>query len=105
SRSDERNNDESIPASDFGEHELSESPIGPADRHDAYAALADIARALERIEPHSPVPYLIKRAVAWGGLNTAQLYNEVFVRCGGHINIFELLGLEDQAVQVEREPG
>lgn len=64
-----------------------------ADRRQVYAALAEIAQALERIEPHSPVPYLIRRAVDWGGLNTAQLYNEVFVRCGGQINIFELLGL------------
>jgi type VI secretion system ImpA family protein len=69
---------------------------GSADRREVYAALAGIARKLESIEPHSPVPYLIRRAVAWGGLNTAQLYSEVFVRCGGQINIFELLGLEEQ---------
>lgn len=68
---------------------------GTTDRREVYAALAQIAGMLERIEPHSPVPYLIRRAVAWGGLNTAQLYNEVFVRCGGQINIFELLGLND----------
>lgn len=71
--------------------------VGSLDRREVYAALADIAHALETIEPHSPVPYLIRRAVAWGGLNTAQLYNEVFVRCGGQINIFELLGLGDPA--------
>lgn len=69
--------------------------VGSQDRREVYAALADIAHALEVIEPHSPVPYLIRRAVAWGGLNTAQLYNEVFVRCGGQINIFELLGLAE----------
>jgi type VI secretion system ImpA family protein len=75
---------------------------GSTDRREVYAALADIAYALEHIEPHSPVPYLIRRAVAWGGLNTAQLYNEVFVRCGGQINIFELLGL---AENVDQERG
>lgn len=76
---------------------------GTADRKQVYAALASIARTLEQLEPHSPVPYLIRRAVSWGGLNTAQLYNEVFVRCGGHINIFELLGLEEQvAAQAEQ---
>ena len=72
-------------------------PNGTLDRREVYAALAEIAHALETIEPHSPVPYLIRRAVAWGGLNTAQLYSEVFVRCGGQINIFELLGLGDPA--------
>ena len=76
-------------------------PVGSIDRREVYAALADIARALETIEPHSPVPYLIRRAVAWGGLNTAQLYSEVFVRCGGQINIFELLGLDDPATAHE----
>lgn len=70
---------------------------GLPDRDEAYAALAHIAQILEHIEPHSPVPYLIRRAVAWGQLDTAQLYHEVFIRCGGQINIFELLGLEAQA--------
>jgi type VI secretion system ImpA family protein len=75
---------------------------GGVDRRDVYAALSEIAQVLERIEPHSPVPYLIRRAVAWGGLNTAQLYSEVFVRCGGQINIFELLGLGDPVAGGER---
>lgn len=79
---------------------------GSAERREAYAALARIGQTLERIEPHSPVPYLIRRAVAWGNLNTAELYREVFVRCGGQINIFELLGLEEQGSdQTEQGPG
>lgn len=78
--------------------------VGSLDRREVYAALADIAHALETIEPHSPVPYLIRRAVAWGGLNTAQLYSEVFVRCGGQINIFELLGLGDPAAGHGQQP-
>lgn len=80
---------------DRGSEADDDAVSGSIDRREVYAALADIARALETIEPHSPVPYLIRRAVAWGGLNTAQLYSEVFVRCGGQINIFELLGLSD----------
>lgn len=93
--------DEDAPASqgdsvDAGDAVMG-SPSGTLDRREVYAALAEIAHALETIEPHSPVPYLIRRAVAWGGLNTAQLYSEVFVRCGGQINIFELLGLGDPA--------
>lgn len=77
---------------------------GLPDRREVYAALAEIALALEHIEPHSPVPCLIRRAVAWGSLNTAQLYNEVFVRCGGQLNIFELLGLEEQASAHAAQP-
>lgn len=86
-----------VNAADGGDARVEHAMVGSLDRREVYAALADIAHALETIEPHSPVPYLIRRAVAWGGLNTAQLYNEVFVRCGGQINIFELLGLGDPA--------
>ena len=37
-----------------------------ADRAHAYRLLGDIAGYLERHEPHSPTPYLLKRAVTWG---------------------------------------
>jgi type VI secretion system protein ImpA len=63
------------------------------DRAAAYARLAEIAEFLQHIEPHSPVPYLLKRAVSWGNLNTAELYQEMFVKSGGRLEIFELLGL------------
>jgi type VI secretion system protein ImpA len=44
-----------------------------------------------QVEPHSPVPYLIRRAVAWGQLNAAELYQEVFQKSGGRIDVFDLL--------------
>jgi type VI secretion system protein ImpA len=47
-----------------------------------------------RLEPHSPVPYLIRRATEWGNLNTVELYQELFLKLGGQLNIFEMLGLE-----------
>lgn len=81
------------------------NPASTAERRRLYSALALMADQLARLEPHSPVPYLIRRAVEWGGLNTAQLYNEVFVRCGGQINIFELLGLEEQIAAQEEAAG
>lgn len=59
--------------------------------------LAQIGDYLMQVEPHSPVPYLIRRAVAWGGLNAAELYREVFQKGGGRIEIFELLGGEADA--------
>lgn len=72
-------------------------------RSEAYAMLARASEILMRIEPHSPVPYIVQRAVAWGSLNTAELYRELFLRTGGQINIFELLGLEGQQQQATRE--
>ena len=38
----------------------------PQGREDAYRQLRGIADYLARTEPHSPVPYLIYRAVEWG---------------------------------------
>lgn len=66
------------------------------DRASAYARLAEAADYLMRLEPHSPAPYLVKRAIAWGNLNTAELYRDLFVKHGGQINIFELLGLQEE---------
>jgi type VI secretion system protein ImpA len=71
----------------------------PRDRAQAYAMLAQAADCLLRIEPHSPVPYLIRRATEWGALNTAQLYEELFLKLGGQLNIFDMLGLEQQATE------
>ncbi|GAB7536914.1 type VI secretion system protein TssA [Burkholderia sp. 3C] len=64
------------------------------DRADAYARLAEIAAFLMRIEPHSPAPYLVRTATEWGRLSTPELYREVFLRLGGQLNIFEMLGIE-----------
>lgn len=64
------------------------------DREDAYARLAELSEYLQRIEPHSPTPYLLRRALEWSKLDTAQLYHEIFVRSNGTLNIFELLGLQ-----------
>jgi len=67
------------------------------ERERAYEVLAQIGEYLMQVEPHSPVPYLIRRAVAWGGLNAAELYREVFQKGGGKLDIFEMLGDETGA--------
>lgn len=64
------------------------------DRADAYARLNEVADFLMRLEPHSPAPYLVKRATEWGRLNTVELYQELFLKLGGQLNIFEMLGLQ-----------
>lgn len=42
-------------------------------RAEAYALLAAAAGYLERTEPHSPAPWLVRRAVAWGGMELGEL--------------------------------
>lgn len=64
------------------------------DRQQAYLQLSQIADFLIQIEPHSPVPYLLRRAVDWGRCNTAELYQELFLQNNGQINLFEILGIE-----------
>ena len=63
-------------------------------RDRAYAQLAEAAAYLMQDDPHSPVPYLVYKAIEWGKLNTAELYQELFVQYQGQLNIFEMLGLE-----------
>jgi len=48
---------------------------GPIEsREQAYAILKEVANYLERIEPHSPTPYLIHRAISWGGMNLSEVF-------------------------------
>ena len=62
------------------------------DRDRAYRVLADIAEFLARVEPHSPVPYLLRRAVVWGGMDAAALYKELYAKNNGQISVADLFG-------------
>jgi type VI secretion system protein ImpA len=66
------------------------------NRQQAYQQLTDAAEYLKYDDPHSPVPYLVFKAIGWGQLDTAALYQELFVDYQGQLNIFEILGLEIQ---------
>lgn len=81
--------------------EINHSPI--RDRADAYARLAELTDYLMRTEPHSPGPYLLRRATEWSKLDTAQLYHEIFARSNGMLSIFELLGVEVPDNQQEHQ--
>jgi type VI secretion system protein ImpA len=63
-------------------------------RENAYRQLAEAAEFLMKDDPHSPSPYLVFKAIDWGKLNTAELYQELFVEYQGQLNIFEMLGLD-----------
>jgi type VI secretion system ImpA family protein len=69
-------------------------------RADAYAQLADIAELLHRLEPHSPVSYLIRRAVAWGDMSFAELVM-TFSMAGLDLSgVFEVLGLAQMSEEL-----
>ena len=62
-------------------------------RAEAFRRLAEAADFLMRTEPHSPVPYLVKRAVGWGSLSLAELLQEL-LRDGSELKtIYNLLGM------------
>jgi type VI secretion system protein ImpA len=64
-----------------------------SNREEAYAALEAIADYLSRIEPHSPTPYLLRRAVNWGRMPLPELMAEIIREEGDLNRLGHLLGL------------
>jgi type VI secretion system protein ImpA len=64
-----------------------------SNRQEAYRMLEAAAAYLARTEPHSPTPYLVKRAVSWGQMSLADLMREILREEGDLSRYFSLLGL------------
>jgi type VI secretion system protein ImpA len=62
-------------------------------RAQAYAALADIAALLKKIEPNSPTPYMIERALTLGAMPFPEMIAAINASAGSIDRYFELLGL------------
>jgi type VI secretion system protein ImpA len=71
---------------------VSISPI--RSRAEAYRRLAEAADYLLRTEPHSPTPYLVKRAVAWGKLPLNELLVELVNDQQDLAALYALLGMK-----------
>jgi type VI secretion system ImpA family protein len=96
--------DESLPAWISAAGEEEDGGYGDADdgisgsgpirsRAEAYRRLAEAADYLLRTEPHSPAPYLVKRAVTWGSMSLSELLHEL-LQTGSDLNtIYSLLGI------------
>jgi type VI secretion system protein ImpA len=78
-----------------GEPESILRPGAIANRDEAYRLLETVAAYLQKTEPHSPTPYLIKRAVAWGRMSLADLMQEVVREEGDITRFFSLLGIKE----------
>ena len=73
------------------------SAAGPIrSREEAYRRLAEIAEYLSKVEPHSPTPYLIRRAVAWGNMTLAELLDELTMGERDIGVVYQLLGIHDR---------
>jgi len=64
-----------------------------ASRQDAYRLLTLAADYLARIEPHSPTPHLIRRAIAWGDMPFSDLLKELIDEPDSRRAIHRLLNL------------
>ena len=65
-----------------------------ASRADAYRMLNAAADMLQRIEPHSPVPYLVKRAVRLGELKFPELMRALVRENAVLDELDRLMGIE-----------
>lgn len=72
---------------------IDSAPNAIHNRQQAYTALASIAAYLQTIEPHSPTPYLIQRAVELGQLSLPDMIKDVSSSAGSLDKFFELLGI------------
>jgi type VI secretion system protein ImpA len=66
-------------------------------RAEAYWRLSEAADYLLRTEPHSPTPYLVKRAVAWGSMSLFEVFQQIIRNEGEmqEINLLLRLGNKD----------
>jgi type VI secretion system protein ImpA len=72
-------------------------PRSVNSRNEAYQALRDASEYLLRTEPHSPVPYLVRRAISWGNLSLAELLEELLQKNTDVSTIYALLGMKKEA--------
>ena len=63
---------------------------GIRSRAEAYRRLEEAADYLLLTEPHSPVPYLVKRAVMWGNMNLQEVLQQI-VRNDGEMQELDRL--------------
>lgn len=66
-------------------------PIG--SRQEALRRLLELAEFFRKTEPHSPVPYLVQRAVKWGNMPLEMWLKEMIKDAGTLGGILETLGI------------
>jgi type VI secretion system protein ImpA len=70
-------------------------PLAPQDRADAIRRLQAVAAYFRRCEPHSPVSYLVQRAIYWAELPLEEWLRHVIHDGTMLESIRETLGLKD----------
>lgn len=65
----------------------------PQSRAEALRRLVEVAEYFRRVEPHSPVSFLLNRAVRWGGMSLDQWLAEVVKDQTTLATLYETLGV------------
>jgi len=73
------------------------------DRRQAYLELARLTERLEKLDPHSPAPLLLARAVDWAGLSLAEIAQAEAARGSSLWSILTSLGLEKGFTPEDKE--
>lgn len=63
-------------------------------RQDALQRLSAVALFFRETEPHSPMAFLIERAVRWGNMSFQQLFTEVVKNDSALAQVWETLGID-----------
>lgn len=66
-------------------------------REQAYATLAQVAAYLEKIEPHSPTPYLIHRAISWGNMTLSEVVTNLLQEEGSVSFLLDILNVNKES--------
>ena len=70
------------------------STTKPSSREEAYSALADITDFLMEHDPHSPTPYLLRRAVSFKDMTLADLISTLVDDEWQRTNLLKLMGMD-----------
>jgi type VI secretion system protein ImpA len=72
-------------------------PQAPVTREEAYKQLAEAASLLKRLEPHSPIPYLVERAINLGGKPFPEMIKELVREKNVLLDLNRLMGIKEGA--------
>jgi type VI secretion system protein ImpA len=81
------------PAAGGGAQPSGPLPLDPRDRADAVRRLGAVAAFFKRTEPHSPVSYLVQKAMRWADMPLDAWLQEVLVDETSMARVRELLGI------------
>jgi type VI secretion system protein ImpA len=74
------------------QHQLNNYPQ-QTDRQQILATITKAAAFFRATEPHSPLPYLLERAVKWGAMNLPELLHELIADDAAKIQVCNLTGI------------